>query len=97
MRETGSRQAHVPKTLSDLCVKTPEPDLRPLDRLAERCGIEPEFRDAGGTLRRPSAAVKRRLIAAMGIRVERSADAERALADIDRDEWTRPVRPTVVK
>jgi 4-alpha-glucanotransferase len=71
--------------------------MRPLDRLAVRLGIEPEFRDASGTLRRPPADVKRRLLAAMGVRAQRSADAEKALAELDRAEWMRPLHAAVVR
>lgn len=72
-------------------------DARPLDRLAERLGIEPEFRDAAGSLRRPKAGVKRKLLAAMGVKAESPADAERMLDEIERAEWAEPVRAAVVR
>lgn len=71
--------------------------MRPLDRLADRFGIEPEFRDAGGELRRPPADVKRRLLAAMGVRATRTADAEKSLEQLERDEWSTPLGATVVR
>src|SRR5690606_22827197 len=77
--------------------RTSRSSMRPLDRLADRCGIEPEFRDASGQLRRPSAAAKRRLLAAMGVRASGSADAERALTEIEQADWARPLSVTVVR
>lgn len=77
-----------------------EPEGRPmraLDRLAERLGVEREFQDASGELRRPSARVKRQLLAAMGVKVARPAEAEHALEEIERLEWSETLHAAVVR
>jgi 4-alpha-glucanotransferase len=71
--------------------------VRPLDHLAARLGIEPQFRDASGAVRRPNADVKRKLLAAMGISVQRPADAEHALEALDRAAWGTPLEPVVAR
>ncbi|HJU17893.1 MAG TPA: malto-oligosyltrehalose synthase [Stellaceae bacterium] len=67
-----------------------------LDDLADRCGIEESFRDARGAVRHTSPETRRALLAAMGIEAEDEAAAQRALADLDRAEWGRPLPPVCV-
>ena len=67
-----------------------------LDRLAERMGIEAEFRNARGEIVPTAPETKRRLLAAMGITAEDDAAAEARLAALDRDEWRRPLAPVQV-
>jgi malto-oligosyltrehalose trehalohydrolase/4-alpha-glucanotransferase len=66
-----------------------EPTGTALDNLAERLGIESEFRDARGATVRASAATKRSLLAAMGITAADEAQADAALEAMDRAEWLR--------
>ena len=67
-----------------------------LDRLAERMGIEAEFRNARGEIVPTALETKRRLLAAMGVAAGNDAAAEAALAGLDRDEWLRPLAPVQV-
>ncbi len=67
-----------------------------LDRLAERMGIEAEFRNARGEIVPTAPETKRRLLAAMGVAAADDAAAEAALAELDRDEWLRPLAPVQV-
>jgi 4-alpha-glucanotransferase len=73
---------------------TPPPSM--LDALAERNGIEDEFRDAHGRLRRTPAETKRALLAAMGVEAADEATASEALAALDREEWSRSLPPVHV-
>lgn len=68
-----------------------------LARLAERLGIEPEFRDASGEPRRPTASVQRSLLRAMGVKAEHLADVERALDELERADWAEPIRAAVIR
>ena len=67
-----------------------------LDRLAERMGIEAEFQNARGEIVPTAPETKRRLLAAMGVEAGDEAAAEAALAELDRDEWLRPLAPVQV-
>lgn len=67
-----------------------------LDELAERMGIEPEFRNARGERVRASAETKRRLLAAMGVEAADEAAARAALEALEEAEWTRPLPPIAV-
>ncbi len=67
-----------------------------LDTLAERMGIETEFRDARGETVRASAETKRSLLAAMGVAAAGEEAAHSALAALDRAEWERPLPPIAV-
>ena len=67
-----------------------------LDVLAERAGIEDEFTDAHGILRRTPDDTKRALLAAMGLEVADEAAAAEALAALDREEWGRSLPPVHV-
>ena len=67
-----------------------------LDRLAERMGIEAEFRNARGEIVPTAPETKRRLLAAMGVAAGDDAAADEALAELDRDEWLRPLAPVQV-
>ena len=56
-------------------------DLPPLSRLAAACGIELEYTDIWGEVRRVSPDTQRALLAAMGMAVQTDADVSRALAE----------------
>src|SRR5690606_40198742 len=66
-----------------------------VERLAERLGIEPAFRDAAGELRRTSPDVRLAILAAMGVAVASDDDARAALDALEREEWDVPFTPTV--
>jgi malto-oligosyltrehalose trehalohydrolase/4-alpha-glucanotransferase len=67
-----------------------------LDKLAERMGIEPEFRNAHGEMVRASAETKRSLLAAMGVHTADEATTRAALDALERAEWERPLPPIAV-
>ena len=67
-----------------------------LDDLAARFGIEADFTDAHGTPQHISAEVKRALLTALGAPVTDDPSAQRALDDLDRIEWLRPLPPVLV-
>jgi malto-oligosyltrehalose trehalohydrolase/4-alpha-glucanotransferase len=67
-----------------------------LDQLAERMGIEPEFRNARGEIVRTSAGTKRSLLSAMGVRAADDAEARAALDSLNRAEWLQPLHPVAV-
>src|SRR4051812_46595678 len=67
-----------------------------LDRLAERMGIESEFKNARGRIVPTAPETKRLLLAAMGIEAADEAAAESALVELDRAEWLRPLAPVQV-
>jgi malto-oligosyltrehalose trehalohydrolase/4-alpha-glucanotransferase len=67
-----------------------------LDELAERMGIEPEFRNARGEMVRASAETKRSLLAAMGVEAADETAARAALGALERAEWQQPLPPVVV-
>jgi 4-alpha-glucanotransferase len=62
---------------------------RPLDVLAEKMGILPEFRDARGNRVRTSEATQRGLLNAMGIEAADDAQVIRSLELLERDRWQR--------
>jgi len=68
----------------------------PLDELAERMGIEHEFRNAKGEIVRTTSDTKRSLLAAMGVEAADDMQARRALQELDRAEWLRPLSPIQV-
>ena len=59
-------------------------------------GIEAEFQNARGDIVATAPETKRRLLAAMGVEAADEAAAEAALAELDRDEWLRPLAPVQV-
>jgi len=67
-----------------------------LHRLAERMGIEPEFRDVRGQMVRASTEAKHALLAAMGHAVRDEAAAAEALTALDRADWLSPLPPVLV-
>ena len=67
-----------------------------MDDLAARFGIEAEFIDAHGTPQHISAEATSALLAALGSPVADEAAAQRALAESERDEWSRPLAPVLV-
>ncbi len=68
-----------------------EPASTALDELAERMGIEPQFRNAKGKIIETSSETKRSLLAAMGVEATDEAQARGALEDLNRAEWLRPL------
>jgi len=68
----------------------------PLDRLCERCGVLPSYRDIWGRVHHTSDAAKRALLGAMGI----AADSDEAVADsldgFERRQWEQPLPPVRV-
>jgi 4-alpha-glucanotransferase len=68
-----------------------EPASPALDDLAERMGIEPQFRNAKGEIVETSSETKRSMLAAMGVEAADEVQACKALEDLDRAEWLRPL------
>ena len=68
-----------------------EPASSALHELAERMGIEPRFRNAKGEIVETSCDTKRRLLAAMGMEATDDVQAGKALEDLDRAGWLRPL------
>jgi len=68
--------------------------MKSLDRLAEECGIEGEFRDVHGSMKATSAATKRALLAAMGIAAASDGEVSESLTMLERADWSA-VLPTV--
>jgi 4-alpha-glucanotransferase len=72
------------------------PPVSVLDELAERMGIEPEFKDATGKVRYTDPKVSRALLNAMGLAVEDARKVQAVLRDLDRAESGRPLPPVMV-
>jgi 4-alpha-glucanotransferase len=72
------------------------PEATALDELAERMGIEPEFRNAKGEIVRTNAETKRSLLAAMGVRAADDFQAREALEVLNQAEWRRAFIPVMV-
>jgi 4-alpha-glucanotransferase len=68
----------------------------PLDELADRFGIEGQYRDARRRLRRTSADTKRLLLAAMGVAAGDDVEIHAALQEIERAHWNRTLQPIYV-
>ncbi len=62
-----------------------------LDELAERMGIEPQFRNAKGEIVETNDETKRSLLTAMGAEAADELQARAALEKLDRAEWLRPL------
>ena len=67
-----------------------------LDELAERMGVEGEFRNAMGETIRTSSDTKRSLLAALGVAVADDTQARSALQELERAEWLQPLPPIQV-
>jgi (1->4)-alpha-D-glucan 1-alpha-D-glucosylmutase len=67
-----------------------------LDRLCERCGVLPAYRDIWDREHVTSDAAKRALLAAMGVAVESEEAIARALHRFELREWARPLPPVRV-
>ena len=72
------------------------PPVNPLDALAMRCGIQPEFKDARGTLRLTSETTRRALLRAMGIDAGTDAAAAASLATLEQAAWRQALPPVCV-
>ena len=68
----------------------------PLDRLCELFGIAGEYHDVGGALHRVPEETRRRLLRAMGARLDREQDLEATLARIEEERWRRRLPPVAV-
>jgi len=71
-------------------------DLEALDRLAQKCGIEPEFRDLTGQFRGTLADTKRLLLAAMGVAAQDSSQVASSLFKLECEEWKEGLPEIVV-
>jgi 4-alpha-glucanotransferase len=67
-----------------------------LDRLAERMGVVPEFRDARGPMVRTTRETKRDLLLTMGQSANDEAQAAAALEALDRADWLAALPPVQV-
>jgi len=67
-----------------------------LDKLATQCGIEPEFWDITGQIRRTSTETKRLLLEAMGVAACDPLQAAASLAELEREEWIEGLPPVYV-
>ena len=67
-----------------------------LDELADRCGIESEYRDARGEMKAAGADTRRALLAAMGVVADDETAARAALAELERADWQQAVAPVYV-
>lgn len=73
-----------------------ETDAPPLALLAERLGIQPEFRNAHGEIVRTTPDTQRALLRAMGLAVGDDASARAELEALERAQWTTGVGPVQV-
>jgi 4-alpha-glucanotransferase len=73
-----------------------ETSLSRLNALAAAFGIEPSFTDARGDVQTTSDVAKRALLAAFGAPANDEAAAQRALDQLHREDWLRPLPPAVV-
>lgn len=67
-----------------------------LERLCERCGVLPEYRDIWGGVHVVPEATKRALLAAMGVAADSDVAVAESLRHFARREWTRPLPPVCV-
>lgn len=67
-----------------------------LHALAERMGIEPEYRDVRGQVMRASEETQRALLAAMGVPAPDEAAAQAALQALEREAWRHALPPVLV-
>ena len=67
-----------------------------LDQLAERMGIEPEFKDATGKIRRTDPKVSRSLLNSMGLGVENARKAQSMLRELERADAGCSLPPVMV-
>jgi 4-alpha-glucanotransferase len=67
-----------------------------LDKLAARCGIEPEFWDITGQIRKTSTETKCLLLEAMGVAARDPLQAACSLAELEREQWTEGLPPVSV-
>ena len=65
-----------------------------LRRLAEACGIEPEYWDCGGQRHETSDATREKLLAAMGFDLD--GDLEALVAATEEREWLQVLPPVIV-
>lgn len=67
-----------------------------LERLAQRAGILPAYRDAWGQRREVSAATKRALLAAMNLPAGTPEEIASSLAKLEGGPWRSPLPPVLV-
>jgi 4-alpha-glucanotransferase len=83
-------------TLEEAADGRPRTDAPPLERLAQKMGIEPAFKDAHGKVVRTGDDTRRLLLAAMGLPAENDAQVQEALDTLERSAWLRPLPPVQV-
>jgi 4-alpha-glucanotransferase len=67
-----------------------------LSRLAERLGIEPEYRDTAGRLHRTSPETARRLAAALGVPSGTEMEIVASLEQLEQERWREVLPPVVI-
>ncbi|HEX4615198.1 MAG TPA: malto-oligosyltrehalose trehalohydrolase, partial [Stellaceae bacterium] len=91
VREDGNFGAWAVRWSIEEVVQKKKAGRSALDELAERMGIEPQFRDAKGEIVKTSDETKRRLLAAMGVEAAGELQVRGAIEELDRAEWLRPL------
>ncbi|HUW29281.1 MAG TPA: malto-oligosyltrehalose synthase [Sulfuriferula sp.] len=67
-----------------------------LDQLCSLCGVLPQYSDIWGNVHHTSDAIKRALLAAMGLAVENDEQIAAALHGFERRNWEHPLPPVQV-
>jgi (1->4)-alpha-D-glucan 1-alpha-D-glucosylmutase len=67
-----------------------------LDRLCERCGVLPSYRDIWGRVHHTSDEAKRTLLRAMGVAADSDEAIVRSLDGFERRAWAQPLPPVQV-
>ena len=71
-------------------------DESSLSRLAERLGIEPEYRDTAGRLHRTPPETARRLAAVLGVRAATEMETVASLEQLEQERWREVLPPVVI-
>ncbi len=74
----------------------PEDTLELLNRLAQRKGIEPEFRDNWGNIHSISPETKRKILSAMGCEVENLEEVKKTIQAEESLEWRSLTAPVSI-
>lgn len=67
-----------------------------LKLIASLCGIDPEYRDIWGRRHRVSDHTQKKLLKAMGIRIDNRDTANRSLSELQDRSWLRWLEPVLV-
>jgi 4-alpha-glucanotransferase len=89
-------QAPAGRFLSERAPRSIFSTVSSLDRLAEACGIQPDYFDYQGRHRTVSAETKAALLHAMGVCVDDEAAMAAELERIDLTPWRQVLRPASV-